>query len=56
MLHQIYIVGYRWVYIIKYKPNGLVDQYKVFFVAKGFFQIYNIDYFETLSCGSSQLH
>ena len=41
-------VGGRWVYAVKEGPNG-EDMYKARFVAKGFSQIYGIDYFSTFA-------
>ena len=43
------IVGYRWVYTIKYKPDGSVNKYKARLVAKGFTQTFGVDYGETFS-------
>jgi hypothetical protein len=31
-------IGCKWVYQIKYKPNGKIDKYKERLVAKGFSQ------------------
>ena len=42
------IVGYRWVFIVKYKPYETVDKYKAKLV-KGFTQTNGVDYFETFS-------
>ena len=43
------IIGCRWVFTLKYRPNGSVNRYKAMFVAKNYTQTYDIDYFETFS-------
>lgn len=43
------IIGCCWVYSVKYKPNYSIDRYKSRLVAKGFFQTYGNNYFETFS-------
>ena len=43
------VVGNKWVFRIKYNPDGSILKYKARLVAKGFHQIYGVDYTETFS-------
>ena len=42
-------VGCKWLFNIKYKPDGNINRFKARLVAKGYTQVYGIDYMETFS-------
>jgi len=43
------VISSRWVLTIKYKSDGSVDKYKARIVARGYAQVYGMDYNETYS-------
>ena len=43
------IVGCRWVYTVKYLPDGSIARLKARLVAKGYTQTYSVDHAKTFS-------
>jgi hypothetical protein len=43
------LVGCKWVFRIKHKPDGSIERYKARLVAKGFHQQHGVDYGDTFS-------
>ena len=42
-------IGFRWVFAIKFNPDGSVARLKARLVAKGYAQTYGVDYSDTFS-------
>ena len=42
-------IGCRWVFIVKVNPDGSIARLKACLVAKGYAQIYGVDYSDTFS-------
>jgi len=43
------VIDCKWVYQTKYKLDGAIDKHKVRLVARGFTQVYRVDYLKTYS-------
>jgi hypothetical protein len=42
-------IGCKWIYKVKHHYDGYTERYKAIFVAKGYYQIKGLDYFDTYS-------
>ncbi|KAL4366951.1 hypothetical protein GQ457_05G020090 [Hibiscus cannabinus] len=43
------VVGFKWIFVIKYNSNGIIERYKARLVAKFFTQTHGIDFTETFA-------
>lgn len=43
------LIGYKWIYKIKYNADGFIERYKAILVAKGFTQRKGHDFFTIFS-------
>ncbi|GMF36076.1 unnamed protein product [Phytophthora fragariaefolia] len=43
------VLGNRWIFRVKYLPNGEIERFKARLVVKGFMQVYGVDYLEVYS-------
>ncbi|XP_019181569.1 PREDICTED: uncharacterized protein LOC109176569 [Ipomoea nil] len=47
--HGKFVIGCKWIYMVKVGPDGKVDHLKARLVAKGYIQVYGLDYTDTFS-------
>ena len=47
--HKVKLVGSKWVFNVKFQPDGSIERYKAHLVVKGFTQIPSKDYNATFA-------
>jgi len=47
--YRKFVVGCRWIFVIKVGPDGTIDHLKAHLLAKGYTQIFCLDYGDTFS-------
>ena len=43
------VVGLKWIYKVKFRPDGMIEKYKARLVARGYMQREGIDFEETFA-------
>jgi len=49
LLSRKQTISCRWIYTVKFLPDGQIEHLKAWLVTKGYTKTYSVDYFETVS-------